>query len=345
MSQKQLAPTLKDALNQHLGHPPADDPFQSLANSINSSRFHPYGFRPPDGWTLNHHFVTDSMSAQSTTESAGWTHRYFENIWIASPPDEDTYYAWTAQGDCITSGARYGVYVTAAYHIAATNWPRVASQLIDLPAGWQFLSDPAQRPDMARDGAIFLEHSAGYIAEIWRRYPEVARGSSAPQDQHGVGKWDVEYIDLKGARRDGSDTFHDSPQEAIDVLAAHIDEVMQARAEEQFQVAEMEAVEWPQRIGRFTLSDHSSSHAIYKASYIRKHTILGKNRASNTLKIRFYEDTSKYHIQRDWSPDKFDTTAASRKCDVITAARDQLAARTKTIEELEQKVLDSSDTE
>lgn len=341
MSRAQPSPSLRDTLDNHLGHPPADDPLELLADAITPGVFRPRDFRPPEGWTLNHHFITDSTSAQSTVESAGWTHRYFENVWVASPPDADTYYAWTAQGDRITSGTRYGAFVTAAYHIAAADWPRVASQLIDLPDEWQFLSDSAQRPDMARDGAIFLEHPAGYVAEIWRRYPEVARGSSAPQEQHGVGKWDVEYIDPKGTRRDGSDTFHDSPQDAVDVLAAHIDEVMQARAEEQFQAAEMEAVEWPQRIGRFTLSNHSPSHATYKASYIRKHSILGKDRTSNTLKIRFYEDTGKYHFRGDWSSDEFDTAAVPRKCDAITTARDQLAARTKTIEELEQKVLDS----
>jgi hypothetical protein len=195
------------------------------------------------------------------------------------------------------------------------------SRDVSVPSPWRPVeSDPdAEKPD-----SYLAEHPDGYLLEVWRRSDDL---------DHGAGQFDVEYVDPRGTRRDGSGEFHDTAQDAVDAVTDYITEVRADRRESARQAEEMETVEWPQSIGRFTLRAETASetNAEYTTRYLRGFTSLGKQWSDEAHTIRFHDDTSAYH---------FNGEQYDRKMSAIDAASRHLQQRTETLNEQEQETAD-----
>lgn len=216
----------------------------------------------------------------------------------------------------------------------------VAEGMVDAPEPWQHVAD---HEDAEKAESILLTHPDGYLAEIWQRADDVHQQSDLDltAEQAGAGKWDVEYVDPNGTRRDGSDGFHDDPQEAMDQLAPFIKQRRADRRNRAEQTAEMERVEWPEKIGRFRLKpNHSEDHAEYHTSYLRTVTVLGRQHGQDSLKINHYQDTGHYHIRDGFGTDggEFD-----RKAPAIEQAREYLEDRSEELADIEASVREEHD--
>lgn len=202
---------------------------------------------------------------------------------------------------------------------------------------WEIVED-SEKAEKA--GSIVIEHEDDYTAEIWRRPPDMHEKSSLnflTPERAGSGKWDVEYVDPNGTRRDGSGTFHDTPQAAFDELAPHITEVRAERRERAAQEAEMERTEWPEQIGRFSLQQHTASDkgATYEAGYLAGKTALGADYRTKKYTIRFYRDTRAYHTHNG--------EQYARKKSAIEATCEELEEQTAKMDEIEENAVSEND--
>ncbi|WP_238330866.1 hypothetical protein [Haloglomus irregulare] len=195
---------------------------------------------------------------------------------------------------------------------------------LDVPEPWMIVD---AHEDAEQEPSILVEHPDGYLAEIWLRGEDVSSG---------VGKWDVEYVDPVGTRRDGSGQFHESAQDALDELVPHIKEVRAEERDRAEQQAEQEDIDWPETIGRFRLREQtvSDTHAEYRTDYLAGYGILGTKRRERSEGIRFYDDTRKYHFM--------DETYARKKT-AIETAEEKLTDLTETLDEREDAVIEQND--
>lgn len=195
---------------------------------------------------------------------------------------------------------------------------------LDVPELWMIVDE---HEDAERDPSILVEHPDGYLAEMW------LRGEDVPS---GAGKWDIEYVDPVGTRRDGSGQFHESAQDALDELVPHIKEVRAEERDRAEQQAEQEDVDWPETIGRFRLREQTASdtHAEYRTDYLSGYGILGTKRQERSEDIRFYDDIQKYHFM--------DESYAWKEV-AIEAAEEELTDLTETLNEREDEVIEQND--
>jgi len=200
------------------------------------------------------------------------------------------------------------------------------AESLDVPDLWVIVDE---HEAAEREPSILVEHPDGYVAEMWLRDEDVPSGAC---------KWDIEYVDPAGTRRDGSGSFHDDAQEALNQLVPHIQEVRAEKRNRAFQQAEQEAVEWPSSIGRYHIDENTESdtHAEYTTRYLRGKTPLGLDYGDDALKIRFFDDTRAYHVG--------DETFARKKT-AIAATQDILNERTRKLNEQESQTVEETDLE
>jgi len=195
---------------------------------------------------------------------------------------------------------------------------------LDVPEPWMIVDE---HEDAERAPSILVEHPDGYLAEMWLRDEDVSSGP---------GKWDIEYVDPMGTRRNGSGQFHESARDALDELVPHIKEVRAEERDRAEQQAEQEDVEWPETIGRFRLREQTASvtHAEYRTDYLAGYGILGTKRQERSEDIRFYDDTRKYHFMYE---------RYARKKTAIETAEEKLTNLTETLDEREDEVIEQND--
>jgi hypothetical protein len=243
----------------------------------------------------------------------------FEELFGTENPDEDRTVAHANQNDS-------GEDLDGVESVTEQTVKEGIAGGLDVPDPWVVVDE---HEAAEREPSILVEHPDGYVAEMWLRDEDVPSGA---------GKWDIEYVDPAGTRRDGSGSFHDDPQEALDQLVPHIQEVRAEKRDRAHQRAEQEAVEWPRSIGRYHINEttESDTRAEYTTRYLRGKTPLGLDYGDDALEIRFFDDTRAYHV---------DDEAFARKKTAIAAAREILKERTRKLNERESKTVEETDLE
>lgn len=242
-----------------------------------------------------------------------------EELFGTENPDEDRTVAHASQDDG-------GEDLDGVESVTEQTVKEGIAGSLDVPEPWVVVDE---HEDAEREPSILVEHPDGYVAEMW------LRGDDIPS---GAGKWDIEYIDPAGTRRDGSGSFHDDPQEAFDQLVLHIHGVRAEKRDRAHQQAEQEAVEWPRSMGRYHIDEttESDTRAEYTTRFLRGKTPLGLDYGNDALDIRFFDDTRAYHVDDE----EFD-----RKKTAIAAAREILKDRTRKLNERESKTVEETDLE
>ena len=203
------------------------------------------------------------------------------------------------------------------------------------PKHWEIITES---PHAEHDDSILLEHvHDDFTAEVWQRPEDVAPEDADNPELYGPGAWDVEYVDPERTRRDGSNTFHDDPQAAINALAPHIQEARALRRDTHEQRVETEQVDWPEEIGGFSLRSRpqSDTRAKYHIQYLVGRSGFLTEYRGETIEVRYYKDTRSYHVDGG--------SQHARKAAAIDELTEILNAKTEQYREIERETVEEND--